>query len=604
MATKGNISVHTENIFPIIKKFLYSDHEIFLRELVSNAVDATQKLKTLSGSGEAKGELGDLKIEVKLNKEAKTLHIIDKGIGMTEEEVGKYINQLAFSSAEEFLEKYKDKGAQVIGHFGLGFYSAFMVAHKVELHTKSYKEGANAVKWTCDGSTEFEISESEKTERGTEVILHIAEDSMEFNDDFRIKGILDKYCKFLPVEISFEDKVLNNPSPLWTKAPADCTKEDYEAFYKELYPFSETPLFWIHLNVDYPFKLTGILYFPKIKNEFEPTRNKIQLYSNQVFVTDSVQDIVPEFLMLLHGVIDSPDIPLNVSRSYLQSDANVKKINSHITKKVADKLEEIYKQDRVEYNAKWESVGTFVKYGMISEEKFYDRGVKFCLLQNKAKDFYTLEEYKEKVASTQTDKDNKVVFLYSNDMVAHDSFIQAVEKRGYDVLAMDGVLDNHFISNVENKIENVTWKRVDSDSVDKLIDKDIKKESVLSDADQTALKEAFEKDFSFAGTYKFSTEALSPDDSFLTLIKPEWERRMKEMQKMQGMNIFGNMPDTFNVVINTNHPLSLKLSKMTAGDAKTQLSKQAFDLARLSQNLLHGEELTAFIQRNTKELSA
>lgn len=604
MATKGNISVHTENIFPIIKKFLYSDHEIFLRELVSNAVDATQKLKTLSGSGEVKGELGDLKIEVKLNKDAKTLHIIDKGIGMTEEEVGKYINQLAFSSAEEFLEKYKDKGAQVIGHFGLGFYSAFMVAHKVELHTKSYKEGSNAVRWSCDGSTEFEISESDKTERGTEVILHISEDSVEFNDDFRIKGILEKYCKFLPVEISFEDKVLNNPTPLWTKAPADCTKEDYEAFYKELYPFSETPLFWIHLNVDYPFKLTGILYFPKIKNEFEPTRNKIQLYSNQVFVTDSVQDIVPEFLMLLHGVIDSPDIPLNVSRSYLQSDTNVKKINSHITKKVADKLEEIYKQDRVEYNAKWESVGTFVKYGMISEEKFYERGVKFCLLQNKSKDFFTLEEYKEKVSTTQTDKDNKVVFLYSNDMVAHDSFIQAVEKRGYDVLAMDGVLDNHFISNVEHKIENVSWKRVDSDSVDKLIDKDIKKESVLSDNDQTALKEAFEKDFSFAGTYKFSTEALSPDDSFLTLIKPEWERRMKEMQKMQGMNIFGNMPDTFNVVINTNHPLSLKLSKMSEGEAKTQLSKQAFDLARLSQNLLHGEELTAFIQRNTRDLSA
>lgn len=604
MATKGNISVHTENIFPIIKKFLYSDHEIFLRELVSNAVDATQKLKTLSGSGEAKGELGDLKIEVKLNKEAKTLHIIDRGIGMTEEEVGKYINQLAFSSAEEFLEKYKDKGAQVIGHFGLGFYSAFMVAHTVELITKSYKEGAAAVKWTCDGSTQFEISDADKTERGTEVILHLSEDSLEFNDDFRIKGILDKYCKFLPVEISFEEKVLNNPAPLWTKAPADCTVEDYEAFYKELYPFSETPLFWIHLNVDYPFKLTGILYFPKIKNEFEPTRNKIQLYSNQVFVTDSVQDIVPEFLMLLHGVIDSPDIPLNVSRSYLQSDANVKKINSHITKKVADKLEEIYKQDRLAYNAKWESVGTFVKYGMISEEKFYDRGVKFCLLQNKAKDFFTIDEYKEKVAATQTDKDNKVVFLYSNDMIAHDSFIQTIEKRGYDVLAMDGVLDNHFISNVENKFENVSWKRVDSDSVDKLIDKDIKNESVLSEADQNAIKEAFEKDFSFAGTYKFSTEALSPDDNFLTLIKPEWERRMKEMQKMQGMNIFGNMPDTFNVVINTNHPLSLKLTKMTEGEAKTQLSKQAFDLARLSQNLLHGEELTAFIQRNTKELSA
>jgi molecular chaperone HtpG len=343
MAITGNISVHTENIFPIIKKFLYSDHEIFLRELVSNAVDATQKLKTLAASGEAKGELGDLKIKIKLDKEAKTLHIIDSGIGMTEEEVNKYINQLAFSSAEEFLDKYKDKGAQVIGHFGLGFYSAFMVAHKVELQTKSYKEGATAVKWTCDGSTTFEISDSEKAERGTEIILHLAEDSLEFNDNFRIKNILDKYCKFLPIEIEYEEKVLNNPAPLWTKAPSDCSKEDYENFYKELYPFSETPIFWIHLNVDYPFKLTGILYFPKIKNEFEPTRNKIQLYSNQVFVTDSVQDIVPEFLMLLHGVIDSPDIPLNVSRSYLQSDANVKKINSHITKKVADKLEEIYK---------------------------------------------------------------------------------------------------------------------------------------------------------------------------------------------------------------------------------------------------------------------
>jgi molecular chaperone HtpG len=605
MATKGNISVHTENIFPIIKKFLYSDHEIFLRELVSNAVDATHKLKTLASSGEATGELGDLKITVKLNKEAKTLHIIDNGIGMTEEEVGKYINQLAFSSAEEFLDKYKDKGGQVIGHFGLGFYSAFMVAQKVELITKSYKEGSAAVKWSCDGSTEFEIVEADKAERGTEVILHLADDSLEFNEEARIRNILEKYCKFLPIEIEFEEKVLNNPAPLWTKAPADCTKEEYEAFYKELYPFSETPLFWIHLNVDYPFKLTGILYFPKIKNEFEPTRNKIQLYSNQVFVTDSVQDIVPEFLMLLHGVIDSPDIPLNVSRSYLQSDANVKKINSHITKKVADKLEEIYKQDRTEYNNKWESIGTFVKYGMISEEKFYDRGLKFCLLQNKAKDYYTLDEYKEKISATQTDKDGKVVFLYSNDMIAHDSFIQTVEKRGYEVLAMDGVLDNHFISNVENKMEGVSWKRVDSDSVDKLIDKDAKKESVLSDSDQTVLKEMFEKDFAHNGQFRFSTEALAPDDSFLTLIKPEWERRMKEMQKMQGMgmDIFGSMPDSYNVVINSNHALSVKLSKMAEGEAKTQLSKQAFDLARLSQNLLHGVELTNFIQRNTKDLS-
>jgi molecular chaperone HtpG len=602
MAITGNISVHTENIFPIIKKFLYSDHEIFLRELVSNAVDATQKLKTLAASGEAKGELGDLKIKIKLDKEAKTLHIIDSGIGMTEEEVNKYINQLAFSSAEEFLDKYKDKGAQVIGHFGLGFYSAFMVAHKVELHTKSYKEGATAVKWTCDGSTTFEISDSEKAERGTEIILHLAEDSLEFNDNFRIKNILDKYCKFLPIEIEYEEKVLNNPAPLWTKAPSDCSKEDYENFYKELYPFSETPLFWIHLNVDYPFKLTGILYFPKIKNEFEPTRNKIQLYSNQVFVTDSVQDIVPEFLMLLHGVIDSPDIPLNVSRSYLQSDANVKKINSHITKKVADKLEEIYKADRIEFNNKWESVGTFVKYGMISEEKFFERGKKFCLLQNKANDYFTIDEYKEKVAATQTDKDNKAVFLYSNDLKAHDSFIQAIEKRGYDVLRMDGVLDNHFISNIEHKWEGVQWKRVDSDSIDKLIDKDIKKESVLSDKDQTAIKDTFANSFGNAGQFVFENEALAPDDQFLTLITPEWERRMKEMQKMQGMSMFGNLPDTYRVVINTNHGISVKLSKMADGEAKTQLMKQAFDLARLSQNLLHGEELTAYIQRNTKAL--
>lgn len=605
MATKGNISVHTENIFPIIKKFLYSDHEIFLRELVSNAVDATQKLKTLSASGEAKGELGDLKISVKLDTEAKTLHIIDRGIGMTEEEVGKYINQLAFSSAEEFLEKYKEKGAQVIGHFGLGFYSAFMVAHKVELITKSYKEGSPAVRWECDGSTTFEISDSDKTERGTEVILHLAEDSLEFNDTFKIRGILEKYCKFLPIEIAFEDKVLNNTAPLWTKAPADCTKEDYEAFYKELYPFSETPLFWIHLNVDYPFKLTGILYFPKIKNEFEPTRNKIQLFSNQVFVTDSVQDIVPEFLMLLHGVIDSPDIPLNVSRSYLQSDSNVKKINSHITKKVADKLEEIYKQDREAYNNKWESVGTFVKYGMISEEKFYDRAHKFCLVQNVNNEYFTIEEYKEKVTANQTDKDGKKVFLYTNDAVAHDSFIKAVEKRSYDVLRMDGVLDNHFISNLEHKLDGVSWKRVDSESIDKLVDKGQSNESVLSESDQTAIKESFEKDFANNGQFKFATEALAPDDSFLTLIKPEWERRMKEMQKMQGMgmDIFGSMPDSYNVVINTNHVLSVKLSKMADGDAKNQMMKQAFELAKLSQNLLKGEELTQFIQRNLNQLA-
>lgn len=601
MATKGTISVHTENIFPIIKKFLYSDHEIFLRELVSNAVDATQKLKTLSSTGEMKGELGDLKIQVKLDKDNKTLHIIDRGLGMTEEEVNKYINQLAFSSAEEFLEKYKDKGAQVIGHFGLGFYSAFMVAHTVEIKTRSWKDNAQAMHWSCDGSTSFELAPIDKEDRGTEIILHFAEDSMEFNDNFRIKGILEKYCKFLPVEIEFEEKVINNPSPLWTKAPADCSTEDYEKFYKELYPFGETPLFWIHLNVDYPFKLTGILYFPKIKNDFELQKNKIQLFSNQVFVTDSVQDIVPEFLMLLHGVIDSPDIPLNVSRSYLQSDSNVKKINSHITKKVADKLEEIFKADRASFQTKWENVGLFVKYGMITDEKFYDRASKFCLLQNKAKEFFTIEEYKEKVATTQTDKDNKVVFLYTNDPIAHDSFCRTAEKRGYDVLLMDGQIDNHFISNIEHKIENTQWKRVDSESIDKLIDKDIKKESVLSEDEQKSLKEAFEKQFGGIGKFRFETEALAPDDQFLTLIKPEWERRMMDMQRMQGMSMFGAFPESWNVVVNSNHELSRKLVKLKE-EEKEPVLQEAFDLARLSQNLLHGEELTAFISRNTQKL--
>jgi len=601
MTTKGNISVHTENIFPIIKKFLYSDHEIFLRELVSNAVDATQKIKTLSSSGEAKGELGDLKISIKLDTENKTLHILDKGIGMTEEEVGKYINQLAFSSAEEFLEKYKDKGAQVIGHFGLGFYSAFMVAHKVELHTKSYKDGTAAVKWSCDGSTTYEISASDRTERGTEIILHLAEDSLEFNDNNRIRGILTKYCKFLPVEIEFEEKVINNPAPLWTKSPSECKTEDYEQFYKELYPFAETPLFWIHLNVDYPFKLTGILYFPKIKNDFDLQKNKIQLYSNQVFVTDSVQDIVPEFLMLLHGVIDSPDIPLNVSRSYLQSDGNVKKINSHITKKVADKLDEIFKADRKAFEDKWESIGLFVKYGIVTDDKFYEKANKFCLLQNTQKQLFTIEEYKEKIAPAQTDKDGKLVILYTNDAVAHDSFCKSVQKRNYDVLLMDNPIDNHFISNIEYKIENTTWKRVDSESVDKLIDKDEKMESVLSEAEQSALKETFEKQFGALGKFKFETNALSTDDHFLTLTKPEWERRMMDMQRMQGNSMFGAFPESWNVVVNSNHELARKILKIEDAE-KSLVLQQAFDLARLSQNLLHGEELTNFIQRNYDKL--
>ncbi|MFN4084062.1 MAG: molecular chaperone HtpG [Bacteroidia bacterium] len=602
MAVKGNISVHTENIFPIIKKFLYSDHEIFLRELVSNAVDATQKLKTLSGAGEVKGELGDLRIDVKVKTDTKTIHIIDRGIGLTEEEVNKYINQVAFSSAEEFLEKYKDKGAQVIGHFGLGFYSAFMVAKKVELVSLSYKEGAKPVKWSCEGNTEFEISAADKTDRGTEIILHLADDSLEFNDEYRVRNVLNKYCKFLPVEVYFNDDKINNPSPIWTKAPKDCTEEDYKNFYKELYPFSEPPLFWIHLNVDYPFKLTGVLYFPKIKDEFEAQRNKIQLYCNQVFVTDNVQEIVPEFLMLLHGVIDSPDIPLNVSRSYLQSDANVKKINSHITKKVADKLEEIFKNDRKQFEEKWDSVGTFVKYGMISDDKFYERATKFCILKSKDNSYYTIDEYKEKVASVQTDKDKKIVFLYTNNATAHDGFIKTVEKRSYDVLIMDGVLDNHFISNVEHKFEGITWKRVDSDSVDKLIDKDIKKQSVLSEAEQQSLKGDFEKQFGSTGKFKFETQPLAQDDQFLTLLKPEWERRMQEMQKMQGMAMFGALPESWNVVINTNHILAKKILSLN-GIQKDVVMKQAFDLAKLQQNLLQGEELTHFINRNLSQLS-
>jgi molecular chaperone HtpG len=602
MATKGNISVHTENIFPIIKKFLYSDHEIFLRELVSNAVDATQKLKTLVNAGEAKAELDKLRIDVNLKTDTKTIHIIDRGIGLTEEEVHKYINQVAFSSAEEFIEKYKDKGAQVIGHFGLGFYSAFMVAKKVELISLSYKEGAKAVKWSCDGSTEFEISAADKSERGTEIILYLADDSLEFNDEFKIRNILKKYCKFLPIEIYFNNDKINNTAPLWTKAPKDCSDEDYKNFYKELYPFSEAPLFWIHLNVDYPFKLTGVLYFPKIKDEFEVQRNKIQLYSNQVFVTDNVQEIVPEFLMLLHGVIDSPDIPLNVSRSYLQSDANVKKINSHITKKVADKLEDIFKADRKQFEEKWDSVGTFVKYGMMSDDKFYERATKFCILKSKDNKYYTIEEYKEKVAPVQTDKDKKVVFLYTNDLLKHDGFIKSVEKRSYDVLLMDGVLDQHFISNIEHKLEGVTWKRVDSESVDKLIDKNIKKDSVLSEAEQKSLKEQFEKQFGNGGKFKFITEALATDDQFLTLVKPEWERRMQEMQKMQGMAVFGAIPESWNVIINTNHLLAKKITTLD-GIQRDVVMKQAFDLARLQQNLLQGEELTHFINRNLSQLS-
>src|SRR5687767_9204302 len=494
---KGNISIHTENIFPIIKKFLYSDHEIFLRELVSNAVDATQKLKKLASIGEFTGELGDLTIEVKFDKKKKTITVSDKGIGMTADEIKKYINQIAFSGATEFVEKFKDKGdaKDIIGRFGLGFYSAFMVADKVEIISRSYQASENeAAHWECDGSTEFELTDTQKDQRGTDVILHINNDSEEFLDEFRIKGILEKYCKFLPVEIKFgtkeeseedgvdkdgkpqyktvtKDRIINNPSPLWTKSPKELKDEDYLSFYKALYPFSEDPLFWIHLNVDYPFNLTGILYFPKVKNDFEIQKNKIQLYSRQVFITDEVKDVVPDFLMMLHGVLDSPDIPLNVSRSYLQSDANVKKISQHITKKVADKLQELFKKDRADFEKKWDDINLFVKYGIISDEKFYDRAKDFALFKNTESKYFTLEEYKEKVTPTQTDKDSTVVYLYTSDAGKQDSFIQAAKNKAYDVILLDSPLDNHFINTLEQKFEKTQIKRVDSDTVDKLIAK-------------------------------------------------------------------------------------------------------------------------------------
>ncbi len=624
VAEKGSISIHTENIFPIIKKFLYSDHEIFLRELVSNAVDATQKLKKLTSLGEFGGELGDLTIEVKFDKYKRTITVSDKGLGMTGEEIKKYINQIAFSGAAEFVEKFKDKtdAKDIIGKFGLGFYSAFMVADKVEVVSKSFKENTTAARWICDGSTEFELTSATKEERGTDVILHVNADSDEFLDEFRLKGILEKYCKFLPVAIKFgtkdesiedgEDKdgkkqfktvkvdnIINNPTPLWAKSPTELKDEDYIAFYKELYPFSEDPLFWIHLNVDYPFNLTGILYFPKVKNDFEIQKNKIQLYSRQVFITDEVKDVVPDFLMLLHGVIDSPDIPLNVSRSYLQSDSNVKKISQHITKKVADKLQELYKKDRVDFEKKWDDVNIFVKYGIISDEKFYDRAKDFTLLKNVDKQYFTIEEYKEKTSANQTDKDGSLVYLYTTDAGKQDSFIQAAKNKAYDVLLLDGVLDNHFINTLEQKLEKTQIKRVDSEIVDKLIDKDTKMESVLSKEEQEKVKAVFEK----AINNKLMTvavESLSTDELPVVITMSEWMRRMKDMAKMGGGGyaFMGGMPDNYNVSINGNHAITQKILKAENEEQQTKLAKQAFDLALLSQNMLTGADLTSFIKRS------
>lgn len=626
VAEKGTISIHTENIFPIIKKFLYSDHEIFLRELVSNAVDATQKLKKLVSLGEYNGELGDTRIEVSFDKRKNTITVSDKGLGMTGEEIKKYINQIAFSGATEFVEKFKDKtdAKDIIGKFGLGFYSAFMVADRVEIFSRSYKAAADeAAHWECDGSTEFELNPTKKETRGTDVVLHINKDSEEFLDEWRLKGILEKYCKFLPVEIKFgtkdesvedgvdkdgkpqyktvtKDRIINNPEPLWTKAPSELKDEDYLKFYKELYPFSEDPLFWIHLNVDYPFNLTGILYFPKVKNDFELQKNKIQLYSRQVFITDEVKDVVPDFLMLLHGVLDSPDIPLNVSRSYLQSDSNVKKISQHITKKVADKLNDMFKKDRADFEKKWDDINIFVKYGMISDEKFYDKSKDFALLKNTLDKYKTFDEYREYVKDLQTDKDKNVVYLYTTDKGKQHSFIEIANKKAYDVLILDGVLDSHFINTLEQKLEKTQFKRVDSDTIDKLIVKDEKVESVLSKEDQDKLKAIFEKAINNTNM-TVSIDSLPPDHLPVQVTMSEWSRRMKDMAKTGGGGMYGfmgSMPDQYTVSVNSNHKIVDKILKAEGEEIQGNLAKQAFDLGLLSQGLLTGADLTNFIKRS------
>jgi molecular chaperone HtpG len=615
----GKINVQTENIFPIIKKFLYSDHEIFLRELVSNAVDASQKLKTLSSLGEYKGELGHLQVEVAIDKNAKTITISDKGIGMTAEEVEKYITQIAFSGAEEFVNKYKDKTDEanaIIGHFGLGFYSAFMVARKVEIHSLSYQEGAEPVKWECEGNPDYTLVKGEKTSRGTDIVLHIADDSTEFLEDNRIADLLKKYCKFLPVEIKFgtttkketvdgkevdveQDNIINNPTPAWTKKPSDLSDDDYKNFYRELYPFNfEDPLFHIHLNVDYPFNLTGILYFPQLKNAIEVQKDKIQLYCNQVFVTDSVENIVPDFLTLLRGVIDSPDIPLNVSRSYLQSDSNVKKISSHITKKVADKLEEIFKNDRKDFESKWDEIKVFVEYGMLSEEKFYERAVKFALFKNTENTFYTFEEFRDKVKDIHKDKDNRMVYLYTNNPVEQHTFVANAREKGYEVLVFDSPIDSHFINLLEQKLENVSFARVDADTIDKLINKEENKISKLSDNEKDQLKPVIEEVIN-KDKFHVVFENLSETDQPMMITNPEFIRRMKEMQATGGRAGFmGNMPEMYNLVVNANHPLIYKIVSEGDESKKKKLTKQTTDLALLSQNLLKGEELTSFIKRS------
>ena len=657
MATSGKIGVSTENIFPVIKKFLYSDHEIFLRELVANAVDATQKMKALASSGEFGGELCELSVLVELDESAKTLKIIDNGIGMTEEEVDRYINQIAFSSAGEFLEKYKDQLSSIIGHFGLGFYSAFMVAEKVTIETLSWKEGAKAVKWSCDGSPEYDMEECDKTERGTVITLYIADDEKEFAEKKRIEGLLGKYCKFMPVPVIFgkeqewkdgkyvdtdKDNVINKVEPLWAKKPSELKDEDYNAFYRALYPMAEEPLFHIHLNVDYPFNLTGILYFPKIKNNVEISRNKIQLYCNQMFVTDSVENIVPEFLTLLHGVIDSPDIPLNVSRSYLQSDANVKKISSYITKKVADRLDEIFKNERQQLEEKWDNLKLFIEFGMLSDEKFCERAMKFALLKNTDGKYFSIDDYRKAIEGEQTDKDKKTVFLYATDVDSQYSFVEAAKAKGYDVLLMDCQLDSHFVQLLETKIENTRFARVDSDSIDNLIPKEEKIRPELSETDQEDLSVIFQSVMPKENQYYVQADNLGENAAPILITQSEFMRRYREMSAMGGgMNFYGEMPAMYNITVNMQNPLVARIMsakaeevapaqvipdaasdaseevKRTVTEAKesaaaahkadleafagdNEILKQITDLALLANGMLKGKALSDFIARSAK----
>ena len=615
MKTKnGTIGVTTQNIFPVIKKFLYSDHEIFLRELVSNAVDATQKLKALAANGEFKDELGDLKVRISMNPVEQTITISDRGIGMTSEEVDKYINQIAFSSAGEFLEKYKDQVDNIIGHFGLGFYSSFMVAKKVEIITKSWKDGSEAVKWSCEGDPQYTMEKADKEDRGTDIILYLDSDFQEYANEFKIKELLNKYCKFLPVEIAFgkkkewkdgkeveleEDNIINDVNPLWCQKPAELKDEDYLDFYNKLYPGSDEPLFWIHLNVDYPFNLTGILYFPKLKDKVDMTRNRIQLYCNQVFVTDNVENIVPEFMMLLHGVIDSPDIPLNVSRSYLQSDSNVKKISSHISKKVADKLEEIYKNDRKGFEEKWDNLKLFIEYGMLSDSKFYDRASKFALLKNSDNKYFNFEDYTKVISENQKDKSGKIVYLYANDQVAQFSYIERVKNLGYDVLIFDSPLCAHFVSMLESKFSDAKFVRVDSDIPERLIQKEEITKPELSEELTSELQKLFSANMPEDVNFTVAFENMGIHNLPVIITQDEFMRRYRDMSAVGGgMNFMGTLPESYSLVVNCEHPVFEKIKE----EKDEKLISQVCDIALLANNLLKGEALDKFIKRSVELL--